>query len=688
MRAGVRGSLLLGALLVLLVLGGAGPASAHAALKSTDPKDGSVLKSAPRSITLTFTESVGLLDDSFRVLDPDNKRVRTGPAEHGPGGSDTARVTLPAQLARGTYVVAWRAVSADSHPVSGAFTFSVGKPSPTVAAVNTGPVENPATAGLYNIARYLAYLAAALLIGTSAFVVLCRPADPAPLRKPLVAGWWTLLGTSLFLLALRAPYETGAGPAAAFDAGALTRTLTGRPGLALLVRLALLLIVAAAFVSLRKRPGWSWLSAAGSRGSGPVGAGPGEAVPDASPGTAADAAPDRPEAREDDGRPPVAEAQDGPHGAERRPPALADTGRADAGSEAARRAASRPILAASPLSLAALTAVAVALALTWAAAEHASAGIQVPLAMTSSVLHLLAMAVWLGGLTALLVLLHRTELAPAAVARFSRLAPACVTLLVVTGVYQSWRGLGSLNALTQTTYGRLLLAKLAAVVLLLALAWLSRQWTARLVAAPAGALVRERVPEPVGGGPGLPGPDDPAGPFAAPASADPAESAASRRGLRRSVLAEVTVGVVVLVVTTVLTGTLPGRAAAEAEQAPTTAGGLPATSVTMIPFDVGTPGGHGTVQITLDPGRVGDNSVQAVVFGPDGGISTVPELRLSLTLPARRIGPIDARLTNLGGYWGTGSLTLPIAGTWTLKATVRTSDIDQVTVSRTVRITG
>ncbi|MER5447718.1 copper resistance protein CopC [Streptomyces sp. NPDC002764] len=737
--------MLLGALLVLLVIGGAGPASAHAALKSTDPEDGSVLKSAPRRITLTFTESVGLLDDSFRVLDPGNKRVRTGRAEHGPGGSDTARVTLPAKLARGTYVVAWRAVSADSHPVSGAFTFSVGKPSATVATVDTGPVENPATAGLYNIARYLAYLAAALLIGTAAFVVLCRPADPGPLRKPLVTGWWTLLGTSLFLLALRAPYETGAGPAAAFDADALTRTLTGRPGLALLVRLALLLIVAAVFVSLRKRPAWSWLSAARSRDGAP-----GAGVPHPSRDTASEAAPGGPEAQEGshgtdgrslaaegaaradaqygpygtDGRSLAAEgaaradAQYGPYEAERRPPVPADARKADAGSEAARGAASRPFpglsrvatrpfpgfsggatrplpasarrpIAALPAApLAALTVVAVAFALTWAAAEHASAGIQVPLAMASSVLHLLAMAVWLGGLTALLVLLHRTELAPAAVARFSRLAPACVTVLVVTGVYQSWRGLGSLNALTGTTYGRLLLAKLGAVVLLLALAFLSRRWTARLVTAPAEAVVRERVPEPVGGGPSLPAPDESADGPSTRAPADPTASASLRRGLRRSVLAEVTVGVVVLVVTTVLTGTLPGRAAAEAAQAPATAGGLPATSVTMIPFDVGTPGGHGKVQITLDPGRVGDNSVQAVVFGPDGGISTVPELRLSLTLPAQKIGPVDARLKNLGGYWGTNSLTLPIAGTWTLKATVRTSDIDQVTVSRTVRILG
>ncbi|MFI7401322.1 copper resistance CopC/CopD family protein [Streptomyces sp. NPDC049541] len=576
--------MLLGAVLVLLVLGGAGPASAHAALKSTDPEDGTVLRSAPRSITLTFTESVGLLDDSFRVLDPDNQRVAIGEAQHARGRSDTASVTLPKKLAEGTYVVAWRVVSADSHPVGGAFTFSVGKASATVATVNTGPVENPATASLYNIARYLAYLSAALLIGTAAFVALCRPTDRGPLRKPLVVGWWTLLGSTLALLALRAPYETGSGPATALDATAFTRTLTGRPGLALLARLALLLVAALLAVRLRKR----------------------------------------------DARP-------------------------------------RPLLAAGG-------ALSVALALTWAASEHASAGLQVPLAMASAVLHLLAMAVWLGGLTALLILLHRTELAPAVVARFSRIAFASVAVLVVTGVYQSWRGLGSWSALTGTTYGRLLVAKLAAVVLLLAAAGLSRRWTARLVTADAETAVRERVPEPVGGPPAAAG-EEPAA---------PAAEGASRRNLRRSVLAEVAVGVVVLVLTTVLSSTLPGRAAAEAAQAPATAGGLPAASVTTIPFEVGR--ARGKVQITLDPGRVGDNTVQAVVFGPDGGIVTVPELRLSLSLPAQKIGPLDARLTDLGGYWGTSSLTVPLAGTWTMKATVRTSEIDQVSVTKSVRI--
>ncbi|WP_405871296.1 copper resistance CopC/CopD family protein [Streptomyces sp. NBC_00005] len=598
--------MLLGAVLVLLVLGGAGPASAHAALKSTAPADGTVLKSAPRHVTLTFTESVGLLDDSFRILDPDNRRVRTGEAQHAPGRSDTAQVTLPGRLAQGTYVVAWRVVSADSHPVGGAFTFSVGKPSATSAAVDTDPVENPATASLYNIARYLAYLAAALLIGTAAFVVLCRPPDRGPLRKPLLAGLWTLLGATLALLVLRAPYETGTGPASAFDASAFGRTLTGRSGLALLARLALLPVAAFFVVRLRTRASFS-----------------------------------------------------------------------------------RPVLAAG-------AALAVGLTLTWAAADHASAGIQVPVAMASTVLHLLAMSLWLGGLTALLILLHRTELPAAAVARFSRLAFVSVTVLVVTGVYQSWRGLGSWSAFTDTTYGRLLIAKLVAVALVLAAAGVSRRWTARLVTAEADAAVRERVPEPVGGPPlPEPPPREPSGsessgtgtttdtPETGPPGPDP-----RRRQLRRSVLAEVAVGVVVLVITTVLGGTLPGRAAAEAAQAPVTADGLPAASVTNVPFDVGTPGARGKVQITIDAGRVGDNTVQAVVFGADGGIVAVPELRLSLTLKSQKIGPLDAKLTDRGGYWGSDDLTLPIAGTWTMKVTIRVSAIDQVSVDKSVQING
>ncbi|MGV9391924.1 copper resistance CopC/CopD family protein [Streptomyces olivaceus] len=586
----------LGALLVLLLLGGAGPASAHAALVSADPEDGAVLQRAPGHVTLAFSESVGLRDDSFRVLDPGGHRVRTGDTGHADGRSETARVALPGGLGEGTYTVAWRVVSADSHPVSGAFTFSVGTPSSTVASVDTGPTEDPLTTNLHRIARYLSYLAAALLIGTAAFVALCRPPDAAPLRRPLVAGWWTLLGATVALLVLRAPYEAGTGPSGALDPDALGDTLTARPGVLLLIRLALL-GPAALFLARTFRT--------------PVG--------------------------------------------ERHP---------------------RP----GPLAATAGGALAVALALTWAASEHASAGIQVPAAMTSSTLHLLATAVWLGGLTALLLTLRSAGDA-ATVARFSRVALASVTVLAVTGVYQSWRGLGSWQALTGTAYGRLLLAKVVLVAVLLAAAAVSRRWTAALATAAAAAHepARERVPQPAGG---PPAPEPPTAP-ADTGDAAPA-TAALRRGLRRSVLAEAVVAAVVLAVTTVLTGTQPGRAVDEAARTAPAGGVLPA-SVTTIPFEIGT-AGRGTVQITLDPGRTGDNAVQAVVFGPDGSLAAVPELRLSFTLPDQHVGPIDAELVDRGGYWSANTVTLPLPGTWTMKTTVRVSEIDQVSEVRRIRV--
>ncbi|MFZ4183494.1 copper resistance CopC/CopD family protein [Streptomyces pseudogriseolus] len=579
--------MLLGTLLILLLTGTA-PASAHAALRASDPEDGSVVKAPPTHITLTFTESVGLLDDSFRVYGPDNRRVHMEEPEHAAGSADTARAALPRDLDEGTYTVAWRVVSADSHPVSGAFTFSVGKPSPTPPAAPADHAEHPVTKSLYDTGRYLAYLAAALLIGTAAFAALCRPPDPGPLRAPLLFGWWTLLVTTGALLILRAPYEKGTSPATALDLSAFPDTLDGRPGLALLSRMALLLTAALLVPVLRGRP--------------------------------------------------------------------------------------------LRIRVTAGAAFSVALALTWASAEHASAGIQVPVAMTSSVLHLLAMACWLGGLTALLLTLHRAKTPPpyATVARFSRLAFTSVTVLVVTGAYQSWRGLGSWSALTGTAYGRTLTVKLAATVFLLLAAALSRRWTA-LLAVPQEA--EEREPALVGAAGPSPGPRTTHMTTAAP-------EALHRRALRRSVLAEVVVAVAVLLVTTVLTGTLPSRAEAEAAKAPEPqVAGLPGAQALTVPYDTGTPGGSGTVQLTMDPGRVGENGLQAVVFGPQGALTFVPEVRVTFTLPAKDVGPIDARLTDRGGYWATNDLTLPLEGAWTMKLTVRVSDIDQVTVERRVRIT-
>ncbi|WP_413761256.1 copper resistance CopC/CopD family protein [Streptomyces sp. MMBL 11-3] len=623
--------------------------SAHSAVRDTDPREGTVLKSAPREVTMTFTESVGVTDDSLRVLSPENRRVNADSAEHVPGHADKVRVRLRDDLRDGTFTVAWRVVSADSHPISGAFTFSIGAPSETSVAISAEPAVNPASGALYDIARYAAYAAVALLVGVAVFVLACRPPDARPLRGLVRAGWWTLLATTVLLVFLRGPYERGTGPSTLLDPELIGNTLTTRPGWALLARLALLAAAAVFLVrteaALRRSPE------------------PGAAVPVVG------------------------------------------------------------------------GVLAVALAGTWAAAEHASAGIQVPVAMTSSVLHLLAMAVWLGGLVALLTALNRsqTPLPAVCVHRFSRVAFASVVVLVLTGVYQSWRGLGSWDAVFDTSYGRILVTKVCAVVVLLAAAGFSRRWTtARPAERDTARPAEARVPEPAGvvagasadtmaeagstAGDGTKpgaevgaeveagvevgaGPDTGAEPTAVgpdsgpePDPDTPHPRHVHHRSLRRSVLAEVVVGVAVLVVTTVLTGTQPGRAELETAAAARSGagasadGGGPTASTTLIPFDVGTPGGHGKVQIVLEPGRVGENRVEAVVIGPDGGIATVPEIRLSFTLRSQEIGPIDAGLTNQGGYWGTQSVNLPLAGTWTMKVTIRTSDIDQVSETRRVRI--
>ncbi|WP_308290064.1 copper resistance CopC family protein [Streptomyces cylindrosporus] len=296
------------AVLACALLQAAAPASAHAVLTGSDPREGSVLKAAPRQITVTFDESVALVEDSLRVLDPDNRPVADGDPRHADGQGNADSVALESGLKQGTYTVSWRVVSADSHAVSGAFTFSVGKPSATRGVAAPPPAVDPTVGALYGVGRYVAYAGLALLIGLVVFVLACwRSATAARVvRRPFRVGWWALSVSTVLLVLLRGPYDSGDGLGGLFDPGSLRHTAGSRPGLALMARLVLLVVVAAL---VRNRP------------------------------------------------------------AEQMP---------------GRRA------------LAAGGVLVLGLAATWAAAEHASAGIQVPLAVASSMLHLLAMAVWLG----------------------------------------------------------------------------------------------------------------------------------------------------------------------------------------------------------------------------------------------------------------------------------------------------
>ncbi|HYH48824.1 MAG TPA: copper resistance CopC family protein, partial [Acidimicrobiia bacterium] len=105
----------------------AAPVSAHAMLTGTEPVGGTAVAKSPDRVVLRFSETVQIPLGSIRVFaSPSGKQVETGAAGRVDGQSSAVGVKLP-ELDDGTYIVTWRVTSADSHPIHGAFTFTVGE---------------------------------------------------------------------------------------------------------------------------------------------------------------------------------------------------------------------------------------------------------------------------------------------------------------------------------------------------------------------------------------------------------------------------------------------------------------------------------------------------------------------------------------------------------------------------------
>ncbi|MER5956682.1 copper resistance protein CopC [Streptomyces sp. NPDC001893] len=638
------------------LLAGAAPVSAHAALTGSDPKQGAVVEQAPTRVSLTFSEEVALSDGSVRVLDPAGKRVDTGKTTD--LGGTTYGIPLHSGLPDGTFTVAYQVVSADSHPVSGAFTFSIGAPSKTTAALPDQTAGGGVVGGLYGIARYLSYAGFILTVGGAAFVLACWPrgAGVRPVQRVVVGGWITLTGATLAMLLMRGSYTGSGAVGDIFDLTLLGQVLQTKSGAALVSRL-LLLAAAALFIAV--------LFGAYEKRTDPK------------------------------------EKKDLTFG-------LAIGG----------------------------AVVAAGLAATWAMAEHASTGIQAGLAMPVDVLHLLSVAAWLGGLTTLLVALYRApSIEATAVRRFSRVAFCAVSTLAATGLYQSWRQVGSWSALTGTRYGQLLLLKIGLVAVMVGVAWISRKWTGRLSEelAPEATTTtvieeltrsEEAVTVPTGGASKGSSSGDAGGDPGSGSGADTGSASASdtgsgsgaddkrsaqlarqraalatardkrvrdadpgRSGLRRSVLTEAGVAVVLLVVTTVLTSTEPGRTEEEAKAVTAAASQRSGPLSLKLPFDTGGQDGRGTLLLDMDPGRTGGNDMHVYVERPNGKAFDVPEVKVSFTLAAKKIGPLPVVPDHIAtGHWSASGVQIPVAGDWKIAVTVRTSDIDQVTVNKNAKI--
>lgn len=250
------------------------------------------------------------------------------------------------------------------------------------------------------------------------------------------------------------------------------------------------------------------------------------------------------------------------------------------------------------------------------------------------VLHLLAGAVWLGGLVGVALVLAdlagRDDAGAVVLSRFSTWASAVLGVLVVTGTVMAWRVAGSWDALLDTGYGTLLLVKVLIVLVAVALA----SWNRFVLVPRLGDASRRR------------------------------ERRDAVGSLVRTTVAEAGVLVTVLVVT----GFLVDRSPEPAVQAsaPAARAGAVTKSVQLGPI---------TAEVEVDPATVGPATVTVTMTDPAGEPDEgYAAPRISLSTGDVDLG--EVALSNLGPGVYAGDVVLPTAGTWEAQLSLRTSEFD------------
>jgi copper transport protein len=171
-----RGRGVLIALISVVALAAPAAASAHAYLTKTFPSPSTVLDTPPPIVALTFDEAVEPRFAIISVTDKDANQVATDSPQPSPTNPDTLVVHLKPHLPEGWYLVYWRAISVDGHPVQGAFTFAVG-PNPGPAPQFVIPhIAKSATTTALVVAKWAMFLTVMASIGLLAMrLAIARP---------------------------------------------------------------------------------------------------------------------------------------------------------------------------------------------------------------------------------------------------------------------------------------------------------------------------------------------------------------------------------------------------------------------------------------------------------------------------------------------------------------------------------
>ena len=535
----------LGRLLVVLaaaayaVLLSTSPAQAHASLIGTDPEEGAVLEQAPETITFTFDEAVTLPPAGVTVYDAKGEEVTSEATAS--GTEMQVALAEASSLGDGTYVVAWRAVSADGHPISGSLTFAVGAPSLSVAPPpSTEPSR--ATAVIHGALQFLQYAALLLVVGLVWFRAVIVGEHRIPDRAIARVQRLQILAGMVAVIALVAlapasgALQSESGPGAMLTFDAWSPASVGKEWLSALVGI----VGIAAALALRERP---------------------------------------------------------------------------------RLAAAAALVAiCSP-----------------ALVGHSRAVVPAWLVTATDVIHLVAGALWLGGLVGLALTLplitRRGTVAAEIVTRFSTLAAASLAALAVSGVLMGWRILGSWDNLLNSTYGTLLMTKIALVV------------AVAVMAAGNRLLVLPRVRQAAGH--------------------DDTVEAGSM--LRRAVLMEAGVLVVVLGVTGFLVDQPPQAGAGST--------GTGSATVAQTNTQAAELGDDHRVYATLTPAGPGPNVLRLQIQDAAGE----PVEAAAVPTAKMRSGDVDlgslALKTVAAGTWE-ADVVLPKGGTWEVTVGLRLGEFE------------
>ena len=541
-----RASIATAVLLVALVA--APGAAAHATLQQSTPGNNSIVRQSPPEVTLQFSEAVETAFGSIRVYDCGGSRVDSGKIIR-PSESSVA-VEIGRRLPAGTYTVTWRVISADAHPVAGAFVFHVKSASKgTECKIVFGEGTPDSVDALFKFMRALDFALLLLVVGGAAALALILRTAAFELRARLyriLAGLAVGLVIAGFLcIVLQGALAGGFGLSEAFRWDTVDSVLDTRFGKAFLWQLVLAAVIA---------------------------------------------------------------------------PVAFFAGRA--------RTRTLGLLVLVP---------ALILLPTIAAAGHARTSGAI--AIIVDVVHVAAASVWVGGLafTVLALLLagaDRWPLAARAVPVFSILAVGAVVTLVLAGSFRGYQEVQAFHGLWDTTYGKLLLAKIALVLPLLAL----------------GAHNNR---------------------YAVPRLKRQIASALEQRRFLRAAGAELAIMAMIVGVTAVLVTEPPAKAYVDA----------PKYITDIVPI------GNLEVNYTIEPAKAGPNEIHLYFFQPTGPPANVDDAKLSATLPSQGLGPIRIPLQRIvPSHYTTPAGVFPQPGEWQVLIEARRGEFEALTQTVTVPI--